>query len=143
MRVVDVDRDSTDLDGFPDAISGALIAFDHHWEFEQFKVLMEALEVYVERNEKYKDNWRAMGWRGMLIRLRERSERLWDDLWNAPYELNDLEPGTAASGGMATIKTTKVEYNTDDAIDAINFAALLVRAVREGNRDGTWWVGIK
>jgi hypothetical protein len=44
---------------------------------------MDALAIYVERNEEYKDNWKRMGWRGALVRVRERAERLWDSLWDA------------------------------------------------------------
>lgn len=86
-------------------------------------VFMRAMEVYSERNKSYKDNWKKMGWRGMLVRIRERQERLWDNFWNG-------EPEPANLDGL------------DDAIDLINFAGFFVRAVDEGNRDGTWWNGI-
>lgn len=92
----------------------------------QFEVLMEALAKYNERNAEYRDNWRRMGWRGMLVRVRERSERLWDSLWDADTE-GTLAPAQAR------------ERKLDDAIDMINFAGFLVRAVRENNRDGSWW----
>lgn len=93
---------------------------------QQFRIFMEALKVYDQRNMKYKDNWKRMGWRGVLIRIRERAERLWDDLWDAP--------------GFPDDETEGVEPNdVDDALDLINFAAFLVRGVRAGNRDGAWW----
>lgn len=91
----------------------------------QAGVLIKALEVYAERNAEYKDNWKRMGWRGCLIRVRERSERLWDSLWDAEAPPTDA---------------TKWSYKKcDDAIDLINFAAFLCRAVHEDNRDGSWW----
>lgn len=93
----------------------------------QFEIFMEALKIYDERNAKYKDNWRRMGWRGMLIRVRERAERLWDDLWDAPPKLE----------GEAVPEYQP--HNVDDAIDLINLAGFLARGVREGNRDGAWW----
>lgn len=94
---------------------------------DQFLVLIEALEVYAERNLKYKDNWRRMGWRGMLIRVRERAERLWDDLWDAePMLESEAAPPYQP-------------HDVDDAIDLINLAAFLIRGVREGDRDGSWW----
>jgi hypothetical protein len=101
---------------------------------EQFEVLMEALATYQERNAEYNDNWKRMGWRGMLVRVRERSERLWDSLWGAKSVdgSDDPLPGALRDN----------EPKLDDAIDLINFAAFLVRAVRANNRDGTWWDGI-
>jgi hypothetical protein len=92
----------------------------------QFEVLMRALVIYQERNGHYRDNWTRMGWRGMLVRVRERAERLWDSLWG-----HDPEEDSG-------------EWNKklDDAIDLINFAGFLCRAVIDGNRDGTWWDGV-
>lgn len=93
---------------------------------EQFEVMLEALRIYERKNVQYKDNWKRMGWRGMLVRVRERAERLWDSLWNHEASLTDSH--LPASDGKL-----------DDAIDLINFACFLVRAVRDGNRDGSWW----
>jgi hypothetical protein len=86
----------------------------------QAQVLLRALVLYAERNERYHDNWRRSGWRGVVVRIRERSDRLWDAMWpgGIPYG-----PGPI-----------------DDAIDMINFAAFLVRAIDgETTRDGEWW----
>lgn len=94
----------------------------------QMTIFLEALKVYDQRNAKYKDNWRRMGWRGMLIRVRERAERLWDDFWDAP-----------AQSVLSDDTTMAVTHDVDDAIDLINLAAFLVRGIREGNRDGAWW----
>lgn len=90
---------------------------------DQLSVMLEALTRYEQANVKYKDNWRRMGWRGMLVRVRERAERLWDALW-------DKDPNRVPIKGKGDL---------DDAIDLINFACFLVRAVRDGNRDGSWW----
>jgi hypothetical protein len=84
---------------------------------EQRAVLEQALRIYEERNRKYNDNWRRFGWRGCVFRVRERAERAWDALFWA-------EDGAEA---------------VDDLLDLINFAAFTVRAIREGNRDGTWF----
>lgn len=103
---------------------------------EQALVLSKALYVYEQRNQKYKDNWRRFGWRGCIFRLRERVERLWDHLWDAPPgEPIDV---TEFSGEEKHLRTT-ADQDIDDALDLINFAAFTVRAVREGNRDGSWW----
>lgn len=87
---------------------------------QQAVTLVEALKVYAERNVIYRDNWKRMGLRGQLIRIRERAERLWDGCW----EGGPL-PGTARS---------------DDALDLINFAAFAIRALRgETTHGGEWW----
>jgi hypothetical protein len=112
----------------------------HGWEYrlavtteaerEQLKVFIKALHIYSERNEKYNDNWKRMGWRGMLIRVRERAERLWDALWGAvPIE-----------GTQSALVSGPIDV--DDAIDLINFSAFLIRAVDAGNRDGNWFNNI-
>lgn len=86
----------------------------------QLEVLLEALKVYDERNVKYKDNWKRFGWRGCLFRLRERTERAWDDWFHGDVDIDEMP-------------------DVDDLIDLINFAAFTIRAIREGNRDGSWF----
>jgi hypothetical protein len=102
-----------------------MLLFETEAERRQAEVFVEALAKYAERNAHYHDNWRRMGYRGMLVRVRERAERLWDALfW---------------SDGPTTDYTLWSEARLDDAIDLINFAGFLVRAVRAANRDGNWW----
>lgn len=86
----------------------------------QLHVMLQALAIYDERNKDYNDNWVRMGWRGLLIRIRERADRLWDKWW-------DREQAETR--------------DEDDALDLINFAAFFVRAQRNGmtTRDGQWW----
>jgi hypothetical protein len=95
---------------------------------KQMAILADALMIYDERNEKYHDNWKRMGWRGTLVRLRERAERLWDSYWNAD-DLGDLEA------------EMYVPRDVDDALDMINFVAFFIRGMngRETTRDGSWW----
>jgi hypothetical protein len=90
---------------------------------QQASILGDALTIYAERNEKYKDNWRRYGWRGLLYDCRRKVERAWDALWN-------LRP-----------EAVEVHADDDDLLDVVNYAALAVRAVRENNRDGEggWW----
>lgn len=83
-----------------------------------FEIMMDALRIFEERNRLYKDNWRRQGWRSPLFDLRRKVERVWDVFWDG-------------KGGP--------DADVDDALDAINFGAILVRAIREGNRDGYWW----
>lgn len=92
----------------------------------QLMIFGDAMNVYIARNERYKDNWKKMGWRGQLVRMKERVERLWDDFWGKepiPDGVDEL-------------------MNVDDAIDLINFAAFFIRAANDNNRDGDWWNGI-
>lgn len=84
----------------------------------QERILEQALFIYDERNKKYRDNWGRFGWRGCLFRIRERAERAWDHLWDA-------------SDGD--------KHDVDDLYDLINFAAFAIRAIEDGNRDGTWF----
>jgi hypothetical protein len=95
----------------------------------QFEVMYDALLIYEQRNENYKDNWRRMGWRGVLVRIRERAERLWDVYWWDGEDVTDLEDRMYPP------------RNVDDAIDLINFAAFFVRGMNghEATRDGSWW----
>lgn len=87
---------------------------------DQGKVFLEALSVYQERNKMYNDNWKPMGLKGMLFRIRERTERCWD---------------------MVFRKNTKLDKKAmrDDLIDQINFCAFAVRAIDEDNMDGEWF----
>lgn len=114
-----------------DQIREMLVILDHDPEDqalqEQLAIFVQALGVYAQRNAHYKDNFVRMGWRGQLIRVRERAERLWDAFWDAPALLET---------GADSIKRDEL---LDDAYDLINFAAFLIRLVRSGNRDGTWF----
>lgn len=103
----------------PEGIGVFHVEYDTQAECDQLLVLMKAARLYSERNAEYKDNWHRMGWRGMLVRCRERSERLWDAWWD---------------------RSQRPTADPDDALDLINFAAFMVRATRgETTRDGSWW----
>lgn len=96
-----------------------VVRYTEDYEKEQLLVLLEALAIYADRNVTRKDNWRKQGWRGPLYDLRDKVERAWDLLWD--YDTPGPEP------------------DLDDVLDSINYAAILVRAVRSGDRDGTWF----
>jgi hypothetical protein len=116
------------MEGGEDRETTATVYFSENKALmDQFAIFMEALTIYDQRNAQYKDNWRRMGWRGCLVRVRERAERLWDKLWDAP-------PRVAGEAVMPY-----QPHDLDDAIDLINFCGFLIRSVREGDRDGTWW----
>lgn len=110
----------------PDNVIGAgphlVVNFDNKAERDHLTVLLRAAILYADRNPRYNDNWRRAGWRGCLIRIRERSERLWDFLW--PRRSEEDAQNVAV----------------DDAIDLINFAAFLVRGIEgETTHGGEWW----
>lgn len=100
------------------------LLFETQAERDQAEVLVEALGIYAGKNPKYNDNWIRMGYRGCLVRIRERAERLWDQFWDGPTQ----------------ICPDQEKVDVDDALDLINFAGFFVRGIRsEATRDGQWW----
>lgn len=87
---------------------------------EHLRVLMEAMDIWKERNQKYRDNWRRQGLRGNLFKLRWKVERAWQHLWNMDK-------------GMEGVP------DVDDLLDSINYAVCAIRLARERNRDGDWF----
>jgi hypothetical protein len=81
------------------------------------KVLLEAYDLFIERNDKYEDNWRNQGARGNLFKLRWKVERAWRAIWNH----EDV-----------------AQADVDDLLDVINNAVFAIRCVRDGDRDGRW-----
>lgn len=82
-------------------------------EPEHLQVLLEAHQLYVERNAKYQDVWRQHGLRGNMVKLRLKIERAWRLVWAGSDD-------------------------PDDLLDTINYAAMTLRCLRDGNRDGDW-----
>jgi hypothetical protein len=85
---------------------------------EQFRVLMEAFDVFMERNARYRDVWKGSGYRGSLFDLRKKITRMWSVFWQGHPDEKAKE--------------------CDDALDVINYAAFFVRNVRDGNEYGNW-----
>ena len=76
---------------------------------EQLAVMLEALELFDERNVKYGDLWQEGGWQDSAAHLRSKAARV----------------------HSATKGTLLQPYNfIDDALDAMNYAAFYVRNVR-------------
>ena len=88
-------------------------------------ILDEAMGTYKERNELYRDNWKRMGLKGMVFRIRERAERVWDATFGKKRELVHLPEDYSAT--------------RDDLIDQINFCVFAVRAIDEDNLNGDWF----
>jgi hypothetical protein len=86
------------------------------------EVFARCLAIFRQRNTQHNDSWRREGWRGCLFNLRRKAERAWDYLWNLETQ-------------------SEVDRDADDLYDAINYAALAILCLKEGNRDGKggWW----
>lgn len=109
---------------------------------EQYAVLEEALDIYLERHRARGDLWVRYGWRGALHEARVACERAWRRWFSAEpvvvverreLPIDQREPVSHA-----------VDLEVDELLDTINYAAMAIRAIRAGNRDGTagWWDGV-
>lgn len=86
---------------------------------EQMAVFLEVYDIYVSRNRRHRSQWRVGGVAGILVDLRKKVERLWNE-----FMLSPVPP-----------------VDEDSAIDLINYAAFFIRARREadaGQVVGTW-----
>lgn len=81
---------------------------------EQFDIMDSALSIYFAKNDKRKSSWRGAGWKGNLIEMRKKLDRLWA-AWEEPDE-----------------------KDIDEALDLINAAAFYIRCVKENNPNGNW-----
>jgi hypothetical protein len=85
----------------------------------QMEVFLEVFDIYVSRNRRHRSQWRVGGVGGLLVDLRKKVERLWNEFMLSPVPPTD----------------------EDSAIDAINYAAFFIRARREqdaGKQVGSW-----
>ncbi len=106
----------------------------------QYAVLEEALDVYIERHRQRGDLWRKYGWRGMLYDVRVCAERAWVRWFGAEPVTVDVR----RFGDPEPQHLNAAEHlHVDELLDVINYAAMGIRAIREGNRDGdNWWHGV-
>lgn len=81
----------------------------------QFDITDEALAIYFSKNEKRSDSWRGAGWKGNLVEMRKKLDRLWA-VWDGPVDKKDI----------------------DEALDLINATVFYIRCVREQNPNGNW-----
>lgn len=86
------------------------------------EVLQQAFKMFKKRDESYADSWKVYGWRGALYNVRRKAERAWAQLWNLDT-------------------SSYQDSDEDDLLDIINYAAMTIQCMREGNRNGTngWW----
>jgi hypothetical protein len=86
---------------------------------EMMKVYLQAFEIFLERNRRHRAQWRVGGIQGLLVDLRKKAERTWNEWMLSVTKPNDV----------------------DSFVDLINYAAFAVQAVKEGQRGqqvGTW-----
>lgn len=76
-------------------------------------VMMCAMTTYAEREEAYGGSWREFGATAQAMNLARKAKRAW-------------------------VSFTKGKHGAscDDALDAINYGAFLIRAIAEGNIHG-------
>lgn len=103
------------------------------------QVLARAAAIYAERERAYGGQWKKYGWRGAIYNARRKVERAFTTLWNAepraevtfhPDETTTQKPGVFAD-----------PIDVDDLLDTINYCAMAIMQVEDGNRDGagSWW----
>jgi hypothetical protein len=79
------------------------------------EILLEAAEIFKERDEQYRGLWRRFGWLDSLFHIRHKAFRLF----------RKVEEGD----------TGWSPKDTDNALDLINYAVFAIRNGRDGNRD--------
>ncbi len=84
---------------------------------EQFAIFLQALQLFNERNKRYRDQWKETGWRGALYDIVKKGRRLFTQF---------------------RLATAAPEATDDDAWDMINFCAFYLRAKQDGNEWGIW-----
>jgi len=77
-------------------------------------VLRESLNIFIDKNGKRQDSWKGAGWKGNLVEMRKKLDRLWA-AWDSPDQ-----------------------KDIDEALDLINAAVFYIRCVREKNPNGNW-----
>jgi hypothetical protein len=88
-------------------------------EDPQMAVFVRCFQIYRDRQEQHGDPvWQASGWRGMLVDMRKKLDRLWYATWDADDET--------------------VMLALDSAFDLINYTAFFIRQAEDANRDGSW-----
>lgn len=92
---------------------------------EQADVFDEALRIFTDRNQKYRDTWKQSGALGNLLRTAQKIDRLMAVWWHD-------EPGEMS--GERRPPLTKADL--DDAYDVINHCAFFIRCAQEGNLTG-------
>lgn len=117
----------------PECKNAIVIGFEDGEESvsEQAEVLLEALHIYSQRNSRYNEHWRDLGWRGCLFHVRRKAERAFRQFWN----WNAVDPDLPQP-------VNAMQANPDDLYDSINYTAMAIRLLEEGTlyaRDGTWW----
>lgn len=86
-------------------------------ERAHFSSLMDAFQIFMERNQVYEDLWQDYGWMDSLTHIRSKSLRLIRKFWRdeAPEDADGL---------------------LDDAYDLINYSVFFIRNYLAKNKWG-------
>lgn len=90
-------------------------------DYDHLRVLLEAFDIYLDRNAKHGSLWKKFGWMDSIVSVRGKAARTVQQWWG------DL--GSTRRGGMSA--------DLDDPIDLINFCVFLINNVRAENKWGT------
>jgi hypothetical protein len=91
---------------------------------EQIVVFVEAYNLYKQRNLRHEDVWKESGWIGMLVDMRKKMDRTWNDFINVGSDED----------------ASKMDL--DSALDLLNFTVFFIRQIRANERNGNWnWPG--
>lgn len=85
---------------------------------EQMRIMAQALLVFHERNQRYRDLWKGDGYRGSLFQMKGKLLRMWSIFWTGHPDPESLK--------------------CDDAVDLINYTCFFIRNVEAGNEHGQW-----
>jgi len=89
---------------------------DSEGNVEHVVVLLRALNVYAEREEKYRGGWRDRGWKGNIADVLRKNARIRSMFWSS----SEYSPAD----------------HPDDIIDNINYSVFALRNAEAGNVTG-------
>ena len=110
---------SEEMANFYDALDEGIEVLAHSdpRHAEVFRTMMEAFFVYLEREEKYGSNWKQFGWRGSIVQIMGKAQRIRSVFWRPhPEEIQNLD--------------------RDDLVDIINYAVFAICNLKNGNEYG-------
>jgi len=82
---------------------------------EHLSFLIEALQVYSDREEKYRGGWRDRGWKGNVADILRKTARIRSMFWDGEYNPHE---------------------DPDDIVDGINYSVFALRNAHMDNKTG-------
>lgn len=86
-----------------------------NFQMEKFR---EAMRIFVLREPKYTDGWKARGWKGNVCDILRKTTRIRSMFWDGDYDPQE-------------------NGNEDDVVDLMNYCVFFLRNVDEDNRTGS------